>query len=72
MIGHAAHMCHNSSLLTFPSKPPEPPLGPLLLWYMHEVTPKTCKLGQMFNVLPIVCGVSVFVFVLACITLCPF
>ena len=26
----------------------------------------------LFNVLPIVCGVTVFVFVLLCITLCPF
>ena len=26
----------------------------------------------LFNVLPIVCGSSVFVFVLLCITLCPF
>ena len=26
----------------------------------------------LFNVLPIVCGNSVFVFVLLCITLCPF
>ena len=28
--------------------------------------------NQMFNVLPIVCGSSVFVFVLLCITFCPF
>ena len=26
----------------------------------------------LFNVLPIVCGSSVFVFALLCITLCPF
>ena len=26
----------------------------------------------LFNVLPIVCGSSVFVFVVLCITLCPF
>ena len=31
-----------------------------------------CCVDLLFNVLPIVCGCSVFVFVLVCITLCPF
>ena len=45
------------------SEPPEPPLHLPLLLHMHEVTLKTCKLGLLFNVLPIVCGGSVSVFV---------
>ena len=40
-------------------------LLPFLRWWF-------CFVDKLFNVLPIVCGSSVFVFVLLCITLCLF
>ena len=39
-----------------------------IIFYVHG----SLVVDLLFDVLPIVCGSSVFVFVLACITLCPF
>ena len=49
-------------------KPPPPRWFRLLSVLRRD----SVVVDMLFNVLPIVCGSSVFVFVLLCITLCPF
>ena len=47
-------------------------LNPQWLRLLSVLSRGSVVVDLLFNVLPVICGSSVFVFVLLCITLCPF
>ena len=47
-------------------------LGPLVAWLLSILKRQFCCYLSIFYAFLIVCGDSVFVFVLLCITVCPF